>query len=231
MLTSTLEIIPHVYQITIRGVNIILIAGEEMTLVDTGFRGSSSRILKFLSSLGRSPEEINLIILTHNHPDHIGGLSELKQHTSAKVAAHKDDIGSVESQLSKSGAKQKLLRLSALKSFFTIKPDEVDIQLEGGEVFKLLGGLRVIHTPGHTPGSICLFSEQKKLIIVGDTINTRRKNLQLPPQMVSSDLTRVKDSVKGLIQLDFDILCSGHGRPLLADARTKVQELINKNKD
>ena len=231
MLTSALEIIPQVYQITIRGVNVILIAEEEMTLVDTGFHGSSSRILKFVDSLRRSPEEISLIILTHNHPDHVGGLPELKQYTSAKVASHKADIRSGESQLTKSRAKQKLLSFSAVQSLFAIRPEEVDIGLKGGEVLNPLGGLRVIHTPGHTPGSISLFSTQKKLLIVGDTINTRRKNLQLPPQMVSADLKQATSSIRGFARLDFDILCSGHGRPLLADARAKVQELINKNKD
>ncbi len=226
-----MEIIPQVYQLTIRGVNIILIVEGELTLVDTGFYGSSSRILKFVNSLNRSLEEVSLIILTHNHPDHIGGLVELKRYTSAKVAAHKADIRNTEGQLPESGAKQRLLRFSAWHSFFGVEPGEVDIRLEGGEVLKPLGGLRVIHTPGHTPGSISLFSPQKKLLIVGDTINTRRKNLQLPPQMVSADLKWAVSSIKELAQLDFDIICSGHGRPLLTDARTKVLELIRKIKD
>ncbi|GAH19098.1 unnamed protein product [marine sediment metagenome] len=72
---STVEIIPNVYQITLRVTNIILIAEEELTLIDTGFRGSAPQIMSFIQRLGRSPEEITLIILTHNHLDHAGGLA------------------------------------------------------------------------------------------------------------------------------------------------------------
>ncbi len=80
-----MEVISHVYQITIRGVNIILIAEEKLTLVDTGFRGSSPKIIGFISSLRRSVEEVSLVILTHNHLDHVGGLAELKRLTTAKA--------------------------------------------------------------------------------------------------------------------------------------------------
>ncbi len=231
---SIVEIIPHVYQLTVRGVNIILIAEEQLTLVDSGFRGSSSQIISFIHSLGRSAEEISLIILTHNHLDHMGGVAELKRFTPAKVAAHKTDISNTENQLPYPGVIRKLLGilpLPALRSPIAVKLDEVDIQLEGSEVLKPLGGLRVTHTPGHTPGSISLFSPQKKLLIVGDAINNRHKTLRLPPKMVSTDLSQAVDSVKGLAQLDFDILCFGHGRPLTINAHTRVQEFIEKTKN
>ncbi len=61
------------------GVNVILIAEKELTLVDTAFHGSSTRIVDFIHSLGRSVEEISLIIITHNHFDHVGGLDELRR--------------------------------------------------------------------------------------------------------------------------------------------------------
>lgn len=93
-----MEVISHVYQITIRGANIILIAEEKLTLVDTGFHGSSPKIISFIHSLRRSAEEVALIILTHNHLDHVGGLAELKRLTTVKVAAHKADISALNSQ-------------------------------------------------------------------------------------------------------------------------------------
>ena len=119
---------------------------------------------------------------------------------------------------------------SALNPFFYIKLNDVDIQLEGGEILSPLGELRVIHTPGHTPSSISLFSPQKKLLIVGDTLNNRYKNIRLPPKLVSTDLPQAIDSVRRIAQLDFGILCFGHGSPLVKDASARVQDLINKHR-
>jgi glyoxylase-like metal-dependent hydrolase (beta-lactamase superfamily II) len=234
LIQSTSEIIPNVYQLTIRGTNVILIVEEKLTLIDTGLRGSSPQIIGFIHHLGRSPEEISLIILTHKHVDHMGGLAELKQLTSAKVAMHKADISDIENQPSRSGARQKppLTTLSSpLRSVFSVKSRDADIQLAGGEVLQPLGGLEVVHTPGHTPGSISLFSQRNKLLIVGDALRKRRKTLYLPPKMVSSDLSQAIESVKRMAQLDFNILCFGHGLPLSDGVYAKVQDLIERNKD
>ena len=227
-----MEVIPQVYQITSKYTNVTLIAEEELTLIDTGVRGSSSKITKFVRSLGRSVEEITLIILTHNHLDHIGGLAELKKFTTAKVAIHKADISDgINSQSSDIGVMRKLLHippLSSLRPFVCISSNEVDIQLEGGETLSPLGGLNVIHTPGHTLGSISLFSPQRKLLIVGDTLRTWHEHIRLPPKLVSADLIQAIDSVKRIAQLDFDIICFGHGKPLTKDALAKVGDLIKR---
>lgn len=234
ILKSTVEIIPHVYQLTITGVNVILIAEEELTLIDTAYRGSSAQIVDSIHRLGRSAEEISLIILTHNHLDHVGGLAELRKLARARVAIHKADITDAEGQPPYPGVLGKALRVSpfsAVRSVFSIQRDEVDIQLKGDEVLKPLGGLTVIHTPGHTPGSISLFSPKNKLLIVGDALNKHHKTLRLPYKMVSTNLIQAKDSIKRIAQLDFDIMCFGHGQPLTGDAYTKMQELIGKIKD
>jgi len=223
------KIVPNVYQITRRGVNIILIAERGLTLIDTGFHGSLSAIKNLIHHIGRSVEEVTLIIITHNHPDHIGGLRELRKITRAKVAAHKADIGDTDNCLPFPRFIQKLLYITPFfRPLLFPELSQVDIPLEGDEVLSPLGGLRVIHTPGHTPGSISLFSPQKKLLIVGDTINGRREALRLPPESVSTDLAQALDSVKRLTQLDFNTLCFGHGRPLTTGALGKVRELIRK---
>ncbi|MFC1984037.1 MBL fold metallo-hydrolase [Chloroflexota bacterium] len=223
-----MEIIPHVYQITNRGCNIILIVEEELTLIDAGFRDSSSKIIGLIHSLGRSVEEISLIIITHNHLDHVGGLPELRNLTTAKIAIHKADIS--EGELIYPKVVQKLLHIpsfSTLRSLVYTKSNEVDIQLDGNEILSPLGGLKVIHTPGHTPGSIGLFSPQKKLFIAGDALNNLY-NIRPPLKLISSDLEQAIDSIKRIAQLDFDILCFGHGRPLTKNASAKVQDLLKK---
>jgi len=231
---NILEVIPNVYQMTFRGVNVLVIAEAELTIIDTGFRVSVPKIIDFVRSLGRSPEEISLIIITHNHFDHAGGLGELRKLTRAKVAAHKADIYDVNGQLPYPRLVQKTLQVrpfSALRSFLGVGSRDVDIQLSGGEVLKPLGGLKVIHAPGHTPGSICLLSPQHKLLIVGDTLVKHSQTIHFPHKSASTDRPQAVESVKRLAGLDFEIICFGHGRPLMESARAKLQALAARAED
>ena len=229
----TLEIAPNVYQLSIRAGNVILIAEEKLTLIDTGLRGSSAEIIDFIHRLGRSVEEISLIIITHNHFDHMGGLVELRKLTKAKVAIHKAAIIDADDDPPYPGGIRRLLRVplfSPLRGRFMISPGDVDIQLEDGKVLEPLGGLRVVHTPGHTPGSISLYSPKHKLLIVGDALVKSHNAPQLPHKMVSTNFAEAMNSIRKMAQLDCDILCFGHGRPLTGDARTKLAELVEKTR-
>ena len=110
-----------------------------------------------------------------------------------------------------------------------LEPGDVDIQLEGGEILKPLGGLRVVPTPGHTPGSICLYAPERKLLFVGDALQRRRKKLRLPAKMVSTDLVAAIASVKKMAELDLEIICFGHGRPLFEGVHGRLTALIERS--
>ncbi len=220
---------PDVYQLNIGATNIILIVEEQLTLIDTGLPGSVNKIKKFIDSLGRSLEEISLIIITHNHIDHAGGLADLKKLTDTRVAAHKDDLNDTENQAAYPGFIRRLLRIPSvanLHSNFVLQPADVDIHLEGGEVLKPLGGLEVIHTPGHTIGSISLYSPKHKLLVVGDAMTRKGKNPWLPHKSVSSDFQKAIESIDKLADLDISALCVGHKQPLTGSVNIKMQRLI-----
>ncbi len=227
-----MQVIPGVYQITLRCVNIILIVEEKLTLIDTGFRGSASRIADYISHLGRSVGEVGLIIITHNHLDHVGGLPVLRKMTpEARVAVHRDDLSEDESGLPYPGYLRRLMKVPLVSLFRPLvyaRPGDVDLQLVGGEVLPPLGGLEVIHTPGHTPGSISLFSPERKLLIVGDMLNNRHRDIIPPSKSISSDLPQAIGSIKRLAKLDFDTLCCGHGRPIVGGASARVRYWIER---
>jgi glyoxylase-like metal-dependent hydrolase (beta-lactamase superfamily II) len=230
--SSTL-VIPGVFQVTHRGANVLVIAEKKITLIDTGLRESALQILEFIHQLGRSPEEIDLIILTHNHIDHMGGLAEIKKHTSAKVAVHIADIGKrLHPPAADSRYREPLARIkSQLHSVFSVLPDDVDIRLNGGETLDCLGGLEVIHTPGHTPGSISLYSKKHRILVTGDLIRKRRKLLLLPPRLVSFDIEENLKSIKKISAYDISILCFGHGLPLIEEVNLRINALINRGED
>ncbi len=228
---SVLEVMPGVYQIEFRiefgYANVILVVEKNLTLIDAGFYGSSGAVLDSINRLGRSVDEIGLIIITHNHWDHVGGLPELRELTRAKVAAHRADFNL--ERLPYPKIVPKLAQapiLSHYRKFVYAESDEVDILLEGGEVFDVLGGLEVIHTPGHTPGSISLFSRPKRLLMVADTLAKHQQRIDPPTKWVCNDFPLAMQSVNRLAQLDFDTICFGHGRPLSGDVKDRVRALV-----
>ena len=203
---------PEIYQITVRGANILVIVESELILIDTGFHGCSIEIDNCLHQIGHSLGEIELIILTHNHIDHVGALRELKQKTKARAAIHKSDIGERENRPSAGAA-------------------YIDIDLVGGEIFDVLGGLEVIHTPGHTPGSISLFSSRYGLLFVGDALRRHRDVLHAPYKATGYDNEQAFDSIRKMSKLGSRIICFGHGLPLIEDIDAKITRLLQRYRD
>jgi glyoxylase-like metal-dependent hydrolase (beta-lactamase superfamily II) len=230
---KALEILPGLYQLTIRYANIFLVVEKGLTLIDTGFAGSSQQIVDFIHKIGRKPEEIGLIILTHDHLDHTGGLKRLRPLTQAKVAAHRVDVFIPEKTIpypagNVIGLLLRTLGFSSLRREFVLGADSVDTILEGGEVFDVLGGLQVISTPGHTAGSISLYAPKYRLFIVGDALNKRGDMLRLPLKTVSINLEEAKLSVRKMAQMDIEMLCLGHGQPIMKNAHASLQALVKR---
>jgi glyoxylase-like metal-dependent hydrolase (beta-lactamase superfamily II) len=107
----------------------------------------------------------------------------------------------------------------------------VDRPLDDGEVIEPLGEMHVIHTPGHTPGSICLYQPQRRILFCGDALFnanpvTGRPKLQLPGPSVNVDSAQARQSVRKLSELPVDVLCPGHGEPILDGAGEQIRALL-----
>ena len=152
-------------------------------------------------------ESIETIVLTHCHYDHIAHVKEIAHMCKAKVAIHKDDaVGLVDDTR------------SLAMHFGERSPGIVpDIKLKDGDI---IGELRVIHTPGHTPGSICLYSEKDKILISGDTVfaDGYFGRYDFP----HGSRTELAHSLDRLALLEVEGLYAGHGEPVDEDGGRRI---------
>ncbi|UCD84552.1 MAG: MBL fold metallo-hydrolase [Deltaproteobacteria bacterium] len=226
-----MEIAKDIYQIEgLRGANAFLVKGEELILIDTGMPGSEEKILGFIEKIGGSPTKLTQILLTHYHWDHIGSAAGFKRKTQAKILAHPEDkpyIDGESPQPQPSLLNPLGLLIRVITSFYKTEPVEVNGLLADGQE---IGGppvrLKVIHTPGHTPGSICFYLPEAKTLFLGDAVNRRLNRLSLPPKLFTTNPVQARESLKKLLLLDFEILCFGHGDPITRDAAGKLKSLL-----
>jgi glyoxylase-like metal-dependent hydrolase (beta-lactamase superfamily II) len=175
-ITPAIHALRHPFQVPVapgtaldRFVYSYLIAGETITLIDTGVAGCERRIFDYIRTIGRDPNEISLLILTHSHPDHIGAARAIRDATGCTVAAHAaertwiEDIG-------------RQNRERPVPGFDTLVggPVPLDFELEDGCTIDTDGTaeyeVQVIHTPGHSAGSIALFMPGEGALFSGDAI-------------------------------------------------------------
>jgi len=217
-----MEILSNIHMIDGINANSYLLLGDKITLVDTGMPGSQEKILNYLQNMLKSkPEDIKTIVITHHHIDHTGSLYELKKVTNADVAAFKDEVDYISGKKPASGPFYMRIG-SRLMSFLTsYNKVEPDIILKEDDVVE---GYRVIHTPGHTPGSISLYNPDNRVIIVGDTLRFNGEKVNGPPSMLIEDHEALKKSVEKISDLDPKIMLSGHGKPIPENASELIKE-------
>jgi glyoxylase-like metal-dependent hydrolase (beta-lactamase superfamily II) len=176
---------------------------------------------------------LRAIVLTHAHIDHTGSAAELARRSGAQVLAHRDEVPYLEGTQSlpaTSWLTRVMLwlepRMSGRRSAIP-----VDRALDDGDVLDVPGGVRVIHTPGHTPGSISLFRSEGGIAFCGDLFFnqnplTGRPGLRFAIPLVSVDPAQARESVRKLLPLDVRVLCPGHGEPLLQGAGARIAALF-----
>ncbi len=180
--------------------NAYLVDAKRKTLVDAGM--SAGRVLQGLGG------GLDLIILTHCHFDHVGAVPEIVKATGAKVAMHERDAA--------------ILHKDAAAAIFNAQQAQfdVDIVLRDGEVIDLGDiSLQVIHTPGHTPGSICLYDKESKVLFTGDTVF---EGGSFGRTDIGGDPEAMLRSLEALTKLDVSALYPGHGGAVTRKARESL---------
>jgi glyoxylase-like metal-dependent hydrolase (beta-lactamase superfamily II) len=207
-----MEIAPGIHQVPMLGADAFLFTDERLTLIDAGMVGSRRALERYLRRIGRHIDELDLVVCTHGHPDHIGGLRELiAGRPGLTVAMHPADIAGLAVTLREALDRSLLapVRRGRLINFLTPAPAGLE-PLEDGVTIDAGGGLRVIHTPGHTPGSICLYAVRHRILLTGDVLQVRRGQLTHASALFSHDLAASRVSIARLLELDVAAIAFSH---------------------
>ncbi len=180
-------------------VNLYLVRGDKTALVDSGVLGTPTTYLApALESLGLGLGDVDLVINTHGHMDHLGGNAELKD-AGSQIAIHEIDAPRASSnrrhvELAAEGLKALgLERLVPDREAFLLRllgrEVGVDRVLDDGDLVDLGGDvrLRVVHTPGHTPGSASYWWEAASLLLTGDAVQARGSRVGGLPVIEDAD--------------------------------------------
>jgi len=220
-----MEIVPGIHRVDgTRGSNVYLVVGEQLTLLDTGFRGNTSAVLAYMRRLGFDPSQLAWIVLTHRHPDHAGSAARLRELTGAEVVAH-----TLETSLSHGHrvvhAASPGVRgwvVNPVRRVMRVAPVTVDVLAADG---MRLDGLVLLHTPGHTPGSLSAFDPARGALFTGDIVLNTGGRLRRPLPHSGAQREELEASLARLAALEPRVCCVAHGPCLTSDAAAKLRAL------
>jgi glyoxylase-like metal-dependent hydrolase (beta-lactamase superfamily II) len=221
IIRSHMEIEPTVHAVKLLGATGFLIAEERLTLIDAGLVGSRIALERYLRRIGRSIDELDRIVCTHAHPDHIGGVRELAG-DSVEVLIHPDDLAGIEVTLREVVRDR---RRGTLLHYLTRHPGETT-PIVDGDLIPVLGGLQVIHTPGHTPGSVCLWAPARRLLFTGDVLQVLRGHLTFASAIFSHDYAAARASVARIADLDVATIALSHYPPWRRHPQAELRALV-----
>ncbi len=203
-------------------------------LVDTAIPGKEDAIDAALAEIGLSLKDVKHVIVTHQDIDHIGSLPAVKEATRADVYAHSVEVPYIEgrTKMVKQPTPESLAQNPARKALFDqLAFTTVEHAVEDGQVLDFAGGVRVIFTPGHTPGHISLFLERSKTLITGDAMISADGKLAGLNEPATPDLPTAYASIRKLAEElpKVNAIVCYHGGLVTEDAAGQLQRVSTAN--
>ncbi len=200
----------------------------QVTLVDMGIARSGPRVVAALAAIGAAPSDVTRLLLTHAHPDHAGGAAHVAQATGRAFTVHHDDAAYAAEGSSPPRDRRFLLgrlfdRLSRPGKDFA--PVPVEHEMSDGEVLPIAGGVRVVHTPGHSPGHVSLLHEATGVLVTGDAI-FNVLGLRWPIKSFCTDFRMTQQTAHRLAELDYEVAAFTHGAELRGRPREAIRSFL-----
>jgi glyoxylase-like metal-dependent hydrolase (beta-lactamase superfamily II) len=210
--------------------NLTLIVDEQYgnTLVDAGLPDQTEAIGAALLEAGTGVRDLRRIIFTHQDLDHVGSGAALVRQSGARVLAHSADAPHIDGSLRLLKPSPEMLeqRPQMREVLERLEPVGVDEHLEDGECLDIAGGIRVIFTPGHTPGHLSLYLERSKVLIAGDALRAESGSLNGPNPSMTLEMGTALQSLRRLADLDIDTIVCYHGGVVSEDANGQLRRVI-----
>lgn len=193
-------------------------ADGTLTLVDAGLRlrFARERLRAGLRQIGATPGDVRRVVLTHAHVDHAGGLASLVGDGGARVLSHEREAVYLRDGRTPRQRRGKPQRFPAV----TVAEEFLD-----GSLLPVAGGLRVVHTPGHSPGHVSLLHEPTGVLVTGDALFNVR-SIRYSPAWLCTDPELNRKSADALGDLDFEVAAFTHGSEIRHGAREAVRAFL-----
>lgn len=222
------SIISGVYRISF-GVSAYVVDGDEgVTLIDTLVAKREPLITRALSEIGRSISDVSAIVLTHGHADHVGSAAAVKEASGAAVYASAGDVAAVRGEV-RPPLPPVFDRVPFLKPILRLFPAHPPVAVEHiigeGVEGRLPEDLRVIDTPGHTPGHVSfLLDREGGLLIVGDAAVAKQGEVRRGS--FNRGEPTVDASLRHIAEFDFERAVFGHAAPIQSGAAAAFRRFV-----